>query len=196
VIGGFAQQLIRNSELPPKAVIKLQLISDEVKRLENFLGELRDFTRPAAPAKKEADLNELVSQVTAMMQDAAKEMGIHLVTKPAANLPRVSFDGDQMKQVLINLIKNAMEAMDDGGTITVSTEDRDEQVAVAVHDTGRGIPPDILPNIFNPFFTTKKTGTGLGLAVINKIIEDHHGSITVTSSTEQGTTFTVALPYR
>lgn len=196
VIGGFAQQLKRNPELPPNAVTKLQLISDEVKRLENFLGELRDFTRPAPPAKKEADLNDLVRQVTTMMQDAAKEMGIQMRTRLADNLPKVPFDMNQMKQVLINLIKNAMEAMEDGGTITVTTEALDDQVAVSVHDTGKGIPPEILPNIFNPFFTTKKTGTGLGLAVINKIIEDHHGSITVTSSKEKGTTFTVALPYR
>ncbi len=196
VIGGFAQQLKRNPELPPSAVTKLQLISEEVKRLENFLGELRDFTRPAPPAKKEADLNDLVRQVTTMMQDAAKDMGIHMVTRLADNLPRVPFDMNQMKQVLINLIKNAMEAMDDGGTITVTTKDLGDQVAISVHDTGKGIPPEVLPNIFNPFFTTKKTGTGLGLAVINKIIEDHHGSITVTSSKEQGTTFTVALPYR
>jgi len=196
VIGGFAQQLKRNPELPANALTKLQLISDEVKRLENFLGELRDFTRPAPPAKKEADLNDLVRQVTTMMQDAAREMGIQMRTRLADNLPMVPFDMNQMKQVLINLIKNAMEAMENGGTITVATEDLGDQVTVSVHDTGKGIPPEILPNIFNPFFTTKKTGTGLGLAVINKIIEDHHGSITVTSSTEQGTTFTVALPYQ
>lgn len=196
VIGGFAQQLKRNPELSPTALTKLQLISDEVKRLENFLGELRDFTRPAPPAKKEADLNELVRQIATMMQDAAKDMGIQLVTHLADNLPKISFDMNQMKQVLINLVKNAMEAMDDGGTITVITEHRGDQVAIDVHDTGKGIPPEVLPNIFNPFFTTKKTGTGLGLAVINKIIEDHHGSITVSSSKEKGTTFSVALPVR
>lgn len=196
VIGGFAQQLKRNPELSPTALTKLQLISDEVKRLENFLGELRDFTRPAPPAKKEADLNDLVSQVTAMMHDAAKDMGISLITRLADNLPQVPFDMNQMKQVLINLIKNAMEAIEGGGTITVTTESRGDQVAVSVHDTGKGIAPEILPNIFNPFFTTKKSGTGLGLAVINKIIEDHHGSITVASAPGQGTTFTVILPCR
>lgn len=196
VIGGFAQQLKRNPEIPPAAQTKLEIISGEVKRLENFLGELRDFTRPAPAAKQEADLNDLVSQVVTMMTDAAQDMGIQLVTRLAADLPPLSFDTNQLKQVLINLIKNAMEAMEGGGTITVTTEARPDQVLLGVHDTGKGIPADVLPNIFNPFFTTKKTGTGLGLAVTNKIIEDHQGSISVTSSAEQGTTFTVALPYR
>ena len=194
VIGGFAQQLKRHPDLPPAAVTKLEIISEEVKRLENFLGELRDFTRPAPPVKKEADLNALVEQVAAMMQDAANDLNIRLIVRPAENLPAVSFDANQMKQVLINLIKNAMEALEAGGTITVSTAAENSWVTVSVHDSGKGIAPDVLPQIFNPFFTTKKTGTGLGLAVINKIIEDHHGNISVTSSPEAGTTFTVALP--
>ena len=101
-----------------------------------------------------------------------------------------------MKQVLINLVKNALEAMDTGGVITMTTTALDGQVRLSVHDTGKGIDPEIIPDIFNPFFTTKKTGTGLGLAVINKIIEDHHGTITVESSKGQGSTFTVHLPCR
>jgi two-component system sensor histidine kinase HydH len=196
VIGGFARQLERNPEVPPTAGAKLRIISDEVRRLENFLGELRDFTRPAAPAKQEADLNELVQEVAIMMQETAKEMNIQLVTRLASNLPLVSYDPNQMKQVLINLVKNALEAMDTGGVITMTTTALDGQVRLSVHDTGKGIDPGIIPDIFNPFFTTKKTGTGLGLAVINKIIEDHHGTITVESSKGQGSTFTVHLPCR
>ena len=90
VIGGFARQLERNPEVPPTAGAKLRIISDEVRRLENFLGELRDFTRPAVPAKQEADLNELVQEVATMMQETAKEMNIQLVTRLASNLPLVS----------------------------------------------------------------------------------------------------------
>jgi signal transduction histidine kinase len=195
VIGGFARQLERNPEVPQTAGTKLRIISDEVKRLENFLGELRDFTRPAAPAKQEGDLNALVEEVVAMMQETAEEMNIQLVAKPAADLPLIFFDPNQMKQVLINLIKNALEAMDtSGGVITLSTMFKGGQVHLSVEDTGKGIEPEIIQDIFNPFFTTKKTGTGLGLAVINKIIEDHHGTISVTSSKGQGTTFTIHLP--
>jgi signal transduction histidine kinase len=196
VIGGFARQLERNPEVPPTAGAKLRIISDEVRRLENFLGELRDFTRPAAPAKQEADLNELVQEVAIMMQEMAKEMNIQLVSRLASNLPLALYDPNQMKQVLINLVKNALEAMDSGGVITMTTTALDNQVRLSVHDNGKGIDPGIIPDIFNPFFTTKKTGTGLGLAVINKIIEDHHGTITVESSKGKGSTFTVNLPCR
>jgi two-component system sensor histidine kinase HydH len=194
VIGGFARQMERNPEVPQTAGAKLRIIIDEVKRLEDFLGELRDFTRPAAPVKQEADLNELVQEVTTMMQETAKEMDIQIVTRLGRNLPRVQFDANQMKQVLINLIKNALEAIDSGGVITMTTAAQDGKVRLAVTDTGKGIEPEIIQDIFNPFFTTKKTGTGLGLAVINKIIEDHHGTITVESPKGQGTTFTVILP--
>jgi two-component system sensor histidine kinase HydH len=197
VIGGFARQLERNPEVPQTAGTKLRIISGEVKRLENFLGELRDFTRPAAPAKQEGDLNALVQEVVTMMQETAKEMNIELVAKPAGDLPLTFFDPNQMKQVLINLIKNALEAMDEaGGVITLSTMFKGDQVHLSVEDTGKGIEPEIIQDIFNPFFTTKKTGTGLGLAVINKIIEDHYGTISVKSSKGQGTSFTINLPCR
>jgi two-component system, NtrC family, sensor histidine kinase HydH len=196
VIGGFARQLERNPEVPQTAGVKLRIISEEVRRLENFLGELRDFTRPAAPAKIDGNLNDLVQEVATMMQDTAKEMNIQLTTKLAGNLPVVSFDPNQMKQVVINLVKNAMEAIDGGGVITLTTNFYDAQVNLSVQDSGKGIDPEIIPDIFNPFFTTKKTGTGLGLAVINKIVEDHHGTINVKSTKGQGTVFTIHLPCR
>lgn len=194
VIGGFARQLERNPEVSQTASSKLRIIIDEVRRLENFLGELRDFTRPAPPFKQEADLNELVRDVAAMMGEATQEMGVKIETKLANTLPLVNFDANQMKQVLINLVKNALEATDSGGVITISTAAWEDQVRLSVTDTGKGIQPEIMPQIFNPFFTTKKTGTGLGLAVINKIIEDHNGAITVESSKDRGTTFTISLP--
>jgi two-component system, NtrC family, sensor histidine kinase HydH len=194
VIGGFARQLERNSDIPEAAGTKLHIISDEVRRLENFLGELRDFTRPAPPARQLADFNGLVREVATMMQETAAELDIQLITKLAENLPQVWFDPNQMKQVLINLVKNALEAIENQGVITLTTFAQNGQVCLAVQDTGKGIDPEIIADIFNPFFTTKKAGTGLGLAVINKIIEDHHGTITVESLKGQGTTFTLQLP--
>jgi signal transduction histidine kinase len=197
VIGGFARQLERNPETPQTAGTKLRIIGDEVKRLENFLGELRDFTRPAAPAKQEGDFNALVQEVVTMMQETAREMNIHLETRLGDDLPLMSFDPNQMKQVLINLIKNGMEAIEaTGGSITLTTRSEEAGICLSVEDTGKGIEPEIIQDIFNPFFTTKKAGTGLGLAVINKIIEDHHGTIGVKSFKGQGTTFTIHLPCR
>jgi two-component system sensor histidine kinase HydH len=194
VIGGFARQLERNPEMPQTAGAKLIIISDEDKRLENFLGELRDFTRPAVPAKVAGNINDLVQEVAMMMQETAKDVNIQLITNLGGDVPVMSFDPNQMKQVLINLIKNALEAIDGGGIITLATSFQDAQVNLSVQDNGKGIDPEIIPDIFNPFFTTKKTGTGLGLAVINKIVEDHHGTIDVRSTKGRGTTFTIHLP--
>jgi len=99
-----------------------------------------------------------------------------------------------MKQVLLNLVKNALEALDSGGQVTLSSGTENNQVWFEVHDNGGGMPPEVVEKIFDPFFTTKEKGTGLGLAVINKIVTDHHGEIAVTSSPEQGTTIRVNLP--
>ncbi|GKT06877.1 hypothetical protein DSTSK_01820 [Desulforhabdus sp. TSK] len=194
IIGGFARQLDRNPHLPGSARQKLKIITDEVQRLENFLGDLRDFTQPACPVKQEADLNKIVREVQFMMQEAAEEKQIQLRTSLDDSVPSGQFDPNQMKQVLINLIKNAMEAMETEGSITVSTRRQGDQICIEVADTGKGIEPELMPEIFNPFFTTKKTGTGLGLAVINKIVEDHHGTVSVQSTQGKGTTFSILLP--
>jgi two-component system, NtrC family, sensor histidine kinase HydH len=194
VIGGFARQLIRNADIPDPAQEKLKIISDEVKRLETFLGDLRDFTRPAPPSMKESNVNDIVRDVHHMMEETAGEIGVRLETDLDQDLPLVMLDPNQIKQVLINLVKNSLEAMDGEGKITIVTCIRGGCIALSVTDNGKGIQPEIMREIFNPFFTTKKTGTGLGLAVINKIIEDHHGTITVESTKGHGTTFTVILP--
>jgi signal transduction histidine kinase len=194
VIGGFARQLIRNADIPDPAQEKLKIISNEVKRLETFLGDLRDFTRPAPPNLKEANLNDIIRDVHNMMEETAGEIGVRLETDLDQGLPLAMLDPNQIKQVLINLVKNALEAMDGEGKIMVATSLREGCIALSVTDNGKGIQPEIMREIFNPFFTTKKTGTGLGLAVINKIIEDHHGTITVESPKGHGTTFTVILP--
>lgn len=194
IIGGFAKQLQRQPNLPPNAGEKLQIIVDEVRRLENFLGELRDFTRPAVPKKQEIDLNHLIREAVEMMRDNAAANNISFELKLDESLPPAVIDPNQMKQVLINLIKNALEAIETDGKITLATRLVGDQIHLAVTDTGKGIPPEIMAEIFNPFFTTKKSGTGLGLPVINKIVEDHHGTVTVESTPQQGTTFTVILP--
>lgn len=194
VIGGFAHQLERSPQLGDQDREKLRIIGDEVKRLENFLSDLRDFTRPAAPAKQEVNVNEIVQEVQAMMNEAASEANIQIETELDAQMPRSQLDPNQIKQVLINLIKNGLEAIDGAGRITVTTRVQDGNLFLSVTDTGKGIHPEIIRDIFNPFFTTKQAGTGLGLSVINKIVEDHHGTITVESTVGRGSTFTVILP--
>ena len=194
VIGGLARQLERKVEDEPNSQQKLQIIKKEVQRLENFLGDLRDFTRPAVPAKQQVNINDIIQEVDALMADQAKNQGVTLLEKLDPRIPPSQADPNQMKQVLLNLVKNAFEALDTGGQVILSSGSEDNQVWFAVQDNGGGMPSEVLEKIFNPFFTTKEKGTGLGLAVIHKIVTDHHGDITVKSSPEQGTIIRVNLP--
>ena len=194
VIGGFIRQLQRHFGDDQAAKEKFEIVINEVKRLESFLGELRDFTRPAAPIIQKIDINKIIQEEQALMQEAAKERGIIIADSLQSDLPPVEADLNQMKQVLVNLIKNAMEAIEGEGKITLATGVTDGQIWFSVQDTGKGIDPETLAKIFDPFFTTKDQGTGLGLAVINKIIVDHQGTVEVQSTPGQGSTFTVNLP--
>jgi signal transduction histidine kinase len=194
VIGGLARQVERSVEDEPNVKQKLQIIQNEVQRLESFLGDLRDFTRPAVPTKQEVNINDIIQEVDALMAEQAKSQGVNLVEHLDPDLPPLQADPNQMKQVLLNLVKNALEALDSGGQVILSSGAEDHQVWFTVQDTGGGMPPEVLEKIFNPFFTTKEKGTGLGLAVIHKIITDHHGDIAVSSSPDQGTTIRVVLP--
>jgi two-component system sensor histidine kinase HydH len=193
IIGGLAHQ-VENKEDNPSLKEKLHIIQSEVQRLEHFLGDLRDFTRPAVPFMQNTNINEVIHDVDALMKEDAKNRGINLVEKLDPKLPTLLADPNQMKQVLLNLVKNAFEAMDAGGRVVLASGAEGNQVWFSVEDTGGGMPPEVLDKIFNPFFTTKKKGTGLGLAVIHKIIADHHGSVSVQSLPDQGTTFRINLP--
>ncbi len=195
VIGGLARQVERTIEDGVAIRQKLQIIQSEVQRLENFLGDLRDFTRPPVPSKQEVDLNEIIKEVDELMQEQAQSQGVTLQERLDPHLPALQADPNQMKQVLLNLVKNALEAVDSGGRVTLSSGTEDRQVWFAVEDNGGGMPPEVLEKIFNPFFTTKEKGTGLGLAVIHKIVADHHGEVSVNSRPDQGTTIRVNLPY-
>jgi signal transduction histidine kinase len=192
VIGGLAHQVERRLE-DEQTRNKLKIIQQEVRRLESFLGELRDFTRPVMPVKQKTDLNQVVKEVAAMMVELAREKGISLGDK-LSPVPSLVADPNQLKQVLVNLIKNALEATETNGRISLATGFENGQAWFSVEDTGKGMPQEVLDNIFHPFFTTKDKGTGLGLAVIHKIITDHHGSIQVDSAPGRGSTFLVRLP--
>jgi two-component system NtrC family sensor kinase len=113
-----------------------------------------------------------------------------------ASLPNVDHDSDQMHQVLLNLLLNAVQAIEKAGTIRVTLSGLDEEAVIAVADTGRGIIPENLPNIFRPFYTTKGNGTGLGLSLARRIVEGHHGRIEVDSEIGIGTEFRVFLPFQ
>jgi signal transduction histidine kinase len=196
IIGGLAHQVERRLAGEPETKDKLHIIQREVRRLETFLGELRDFTRPALPVKQKIDLNRVIREVAELMEEAAREKGITLEENLTRELPPLEADPNQLKQVLVNLIKNALEASEEGGRIYLASGQENGQAWFSVRDTGKGMPKDILDNIFHPFFTTKEKGTGLGLPVIHKIITDHRGNIAVDSAPGRGATFLVKLPLR
>ncbi|GAH75389.1 unnamed protein product, partial [marine sediment metagenome] len=143
-----------------------------------------------------ADLNEIVEGAAKTFEVGLPEKGIDFVVELESGLPQIEADPDRMHQVVFNLINNAAESMPEGGELKVETSLDGEWVRIAVSDAGRGIPEKLLNKLFEPFFTTKAGGTGLGLAVSRKIVEDHGGQIDVETRPGEGATFAVSLPLR
>jgi two-component system, NtrC family, sensor histidine kinase HydH len=193
-VGGLAQQLKRSANLGDREKEKLDLITREVSRLENMLIEVRDFTRPTVPRKIKGAVNPLIQEILALMKPVFTDQKIEIQEDLDPRLPAFEFDPEQVKQVLLNLIKNAAEAMTSGGRLEVKTRTLEQNVMIEISDTGKGISPEHLTHLFRPFFTTKKKGTGLGLAVSYKIIQDHNGEIKINSEVNQGTRVVVQLP--
>lgn len=196
LMGGFASQVEKSlPEDDPKRQ-KLKIIQEETRRLEVILAEVRDFTRPARPQKALQNINSVIEDTLALIENKMMDQGIQYEKSLDDRLPAVLFDPQQIKQVLINLVKNAVEAMPEGGKLVVSSWREGGQVKVSVLDSGIGMSPEVVKKIFDPFFTTKKKGTGLGLAVSRKIMEDHGGEIFVQSEKGKGTGVTVTLPIK
>lgn len=178
---------------PAQEVVKD--IREEVLRINRIISDLLETARPKPPDCQLADLNQTAEHavIVARQQTLSKPIKIHCVKAP--NLPAVEHDTAQIHQVLLNLMLNAIQAIDGPGTVTVTVDTTSAMASVAVQDTGPGIPPETLPNIFRPFFTTKGHGTGLGLSLAKRIAEDHGGELRVTSMQGQGSTFTLLLPF-
>jgi signal transduction histidine kinase len=166
----------------------------EIKQINHLITDLLQIARPRPPEVCRSDLNITVEHavVLACQQVASAPIRIELQKDP--NLPTVEHDSGQIHQLLLNLLLNAVQAIDGAGTIRVEISPLRGDAAIVVIDTGRGIAPDHLPNIFRPFYTTKAYGTGLGLSLVRRIAEEHQGRIEVTSEVGKGTTFLVVLP--
>ena len=179
---------------PARAVVKD--IRLEISQINHILTDLLQTARPHPPEMRKSDLNTTVEHAVMLARQQALSRPIELVLKKNPELPEVEHDSDQIHQVLLNLLLNSIQAIEGQGKITVDLEAGGDFAAITVSDTGRGIPPETLPNIFRPFYTTKGNGTGLGLSLARRIVEEHHGRIDVTSSVGRGTRFTVRLPLR
>lgn len=170
-------------------------IKRESKRCKKIVQDLLSYARTPRPTLELTDLNELLREIVEFAANHTDMRGVTIKPDFTRDLPKIMLDGDQMRQVAINLILNAGGAMPEGGVLWVKTEFGPEgTVKISFSDNGCGIPAESLEKIFEPFYTTKARGTGLGLAITRQIIEMHHGEITITSETGKGTTVTVILP--
>ncbi|HEX9190607.1 MAG TPA: GAF domain-containing protein [Candidatus Deferrimicrobiaceae bacterium] len=202
VIGGFARRIARPgggaASDPPSTARYAQIILKEVQRLERIVQQTLYFSRDVVPTLRSVDLNSEARDVLAMFREEMEEARIQSVADLSPEIPVISVDPDQLRQVLWNLVSNAVQAMEGGGVLTVATRPaRPEEgvgVVFQVGDTGGGIPHDVVHNIFNPFFTTKAKGTGLGLPIVHAIVEKHGGTIHLDNREGQGVTFSVFLP--
>lgn len=177
-----------------KSLHKLEIILKEVQRLEALLNGIRLVTRPGGACRKQpVSIRQLLEETVELLEPTLEGKQIQFAVELDPNPLVIEGDSDQLKQVFLNLMQNAVEAMNGVGRVTVGTRIEDKEVQVLIRDTGPGIPPEIHEKIFEPFFTTKAEGTGLGLAICRNILQDHGGSVTVESSS-QGTTFLIQIP--
>ena len=166
----------------------------EIGRLDNIVTQFLDALRARAPKMSPASVNGILRETLDLLRPEIENRGQRINERFAQNLPEVPCDAAQIKQVFVNLIRNAMQAMSRGGELSVETGSNSEAVFVGISDTGSGIPEEKLNRIFQPFFTTKKKGSGLGLMIVQRIIRDHAGRIDLESKPGKGTTFRVWLP--
>jgi PAS domain S-box-containing protein len=192
-IGGFSRMVHSHLDEANPDRSKLEIVIDEVHRLETLLKQMLDFSRPLQLDKSFQDLNGVVAESLVMIEDTARERKLSIETH-FADLPLVSFDPMRMKQVLMNLVMNAVQASPPGKIVSVSTHLKGERLLIDVTDCGCGIPVRKRNEIFAPFVSTKKEGTGLGLAISKKIIEAHRGRIEILDNAEQGVTLRISLP--
>ena len=194
-IKGFATYFKGKLRGDPEDSKTADIMIQEVERLNRVIRQLLDLSRPMEIEKKPTQLGPLIDHTVRLIEVHARKKKITVKTDVSPEAPAVSADPDRIKQVLLNLCLNAIEAMQAGGTLTLSLSRHNEKmVRMDVSDTGAGISGDDLENVFDPYYTTKSSGTGLGLAIVHRIIEAHGGEIRVRSEAGQGTTFTILLP--
>jgi signal transduction histidine kinase len=171
-----------------------ELMLGEAHRLNSIVEEFLSLARPVKIKAEALPVPEILKELAALQESRARESNVQIQINAARNLPPLSADPSHLTQVLLNLMLNGLQAMPEGGTLTLEAKTSNGNFLIAVTDTGSGIAPDNLPRIFEPYFTTSAKGTGLGLAISRGIIEDHGGRITVTSKVGQGARFEISLP--
>ena len=172
----------------------LSIIEQETKRLNEIVTEYLVFSKPAPLKLITSDLNRAIVDMVDLVRQEATENNVEIVTNLDEALEPFRFDLQQIKQALLNILVNALDATLPGDTIRIATGVREGMVDVIIQDSGQGIVKEIIPEIFKPFYTTKTRGSGLGLACVERIVRDHRGEISVMSETGKGTEFIISLP--
>ena len=167
----------------------------EINQINRILTDLLETARPHPPMMMRSNLNTTVEHAVMLARQQVLSQPIKIELQQAPDLPEVEHDSDQIHQVLLNLLLNAVQAMESAGTVRVEIDSQNDFARVCVSDTGKGIPEQQLAQIFRPFYTTRGNGTGLGLSLARRIVEEHHGRIHVTSVVGKGSTFEVLIPF-
>lgn len=193
-IKGLALLLKSKSSDEGSSVETADILVQEVERLNRSIEELLDYAKPAKLNKISLDINVVVEKTIQLVAMDMQAQGISLDSYLTEGLPEIMIDEDKLNQVFLNLFLNGIQAMADGGILTVSSIRRGDAIAVVIEDTGSGVAESDLGRVFDPYFTTKNDGTGLGLAMSSKIVEEHEGKIILTSEPGKGTRVEVILP--
>lgn len=172
----------------------LEVCKGEIGRLDYIVTQFLQAIRPTQPKLEPDSLNRVVTEVAELLAPELENRSLAVKLRLGQRLPKAPIDAAQMKQALVNLVKNAMQAMTKGGVLTLRTGAGNEGVWMSVEDTGGGIPQEQINRIFQPFFTTKKKGSGLGLMIVQRIVREHGGRIELESRVGEGTTFRIWLP--
>jgi len=172
----------------------IQVAREEIARLDRIINQFLRAVRPTAPDLQRVSINEIVNESLTLMEREIQNRDILVELELATGLPRCLVDRAQLKQVFYNLIKNALQAMRAGGILRIRTEASETHIAISFIDTGHGIAPEQIGRIFEPYYTTKPTGSGLGLMIVQRIVREHGGTIDVESNPARGTTVRLKLP--
>ncbi len=193
-ISGSVEILSTQTGLSRESRESLQIIQEEIRNLDDYLGEFLEFSRPGPLHPRPGCLNDAVSDSLMLLNPLFRKKRIRIGRELDPDLPVALFDANQIKRVLVNILLNSVEAVNEGGEIRIRSFARDGFIGVALTDDGAGIPRTALPRVFEPYFTTRKNGSGLGLALSRKIVEDHGGRIWADDGQETGTMIEFRIP--
>jgi two-component system sensor histidine kinase HydH len=193
-ISGAAAILARSQDLDQKNAKCLEIITSECERLNGLLTNFLNFARPRPPRLQTIQLEPVLDNVLELASHGVRGKAVRFEKQVTSGLPPVECDPEQVEQVLLNLMINAIEASPEGGTVTLSAAKEESKIAISVVDHGHGVAPAHIDRLFDPFFTTKEHGTGLGLPVAHQIVRQMGGSLLAQPNADQGMTFSVVLP--